>query len=373
MDVQFPRCRNLFLCYGIFGTFFGVIVACGLLFMPTVLLLRVDVFDIKPMMYFGTSYKRAEAVTMSMALVTLFVLGFHIYTMFVDRSRATYTAGVLLSFVAMSALFVGCYFFDIVRTQDAFVKLVNQSSCPWTAHFETPDGERQWGYELADWGPIYEACKEFANNTEKFGSCAGPLFVEKSEKWGNMMLMTFLYFGLCLISLVYFYNRRPSATLKIFLCLSFVLATFGLPIYASTLKTRMPSRMGIDHCVNKRAFTFVLIFSWLTAFAALAFMLLILVQQACFIVIAAILYVGFNCTVVAFWFILQQNHPSCEYPFHQSEFNTMLWLAVPQYFVTLCLCLMIVGMIGSLCCSGDPRWVLVVFYPDGHTEEHPIY
>ena len=128
MDVQFPRCRNLFLCYGIFGTFFGVIVACGLLFMPTVLLLRVDVFDIKPMMYFGTSYKRAEAVTMSMALVTLFILGFHIYTMFVDRSRATYTAGVLLSFVAMSALFVGCYFFDIVRTQSAFVKLVNQSS-----------------------------------------------------------------------------------------------------------------------------------------------------------------------------------------------------------------------------------------------------
>ena len=335
--------------------------------MPSCFLNKINDFDIKPLMYFGTSYKRAAAVTMSMALLACFFIVGHVFVMCTCKSTAPYTAGLLLSLIFMSALFGGCYWFDITSTQGVIVSLVNKSGVPWTAHYETPDGKRQWGYDLSDWGPYYEACQEFANNTNKFATCAGPLFVEKSEKWVSLVYF-FVYVGLCATSLIFFCNKRPAVTLRIFLSVSFVLSVWGLPVYASTLKTRMPSRMGIDHCVDASHFKMLLIFSWLTAFAALALWLLVLTRSTVVIGISAAVYIAFDCAVVAYWYMLQKQQGGCEYPFHVSEFRTLLNLGTPQFVVMALLALMLLGLIGTFCCEISRTWILILIHPDGTTE-----
>ena len=174
------------------------------------------------------------------------------------------------------------------------------------------------------------------------------------------------------VSLLFFYTKCIRLTIVYFVSITIILSMWALPVYATAIKTRMPSKMGVENCFDPYNYKMLLIFGWLTAFCALAVLAFSICRVLVLAVIPAVLYVAFNLAVVVYWWKLRRDVPRCTFPFWWHESYTLDKLAMPQFAVAAFLAIMVVWAICALCDDGGGGYILVIFHPDGSVtmEDH---
>ena len=353
------------LFYGTLMLLVALVSAAGLLVMPSYFLHTMGDFGIKPLLYYGTDFRRAAAASMSVSLIAIILIGIHVMVACNSRLAASYSAGVILPFVVMSFMFGGLYYRDIVATQN----IVINGSMPLVKHYKTPDGKREWGYNLTDWGTFYKECPQA--NPEY---CIRSTFKLKAKEWQKKARkILWIYIGMSAASLLFFYTEKKRLAAVYFVSVTIVLSMWALPVYASAVKTRMPSRMGMENCLDQGHFKMLLIFAWLTAFAAVAVLAFSICQVLILAIIPAVLAVAFCVTVVVFWFKLRHSATRCLYPAWYTEVDILEKLAYPQFAVCLCLAFLAAYAIFASCNDySEAGFILVIFHADGSitVEDH---
>ena len=338
--------------YGVWGCILGPVVITGLLLVPSYILNSLDDFGIKPMTYYGLDYKRAGTVTMCMALLASFFIIGHTVLMWLGPGITPLTAGYVLLICFMSILFNNMYLMDIKSTQRSIQTLYNETGeVPLEIGIIGYGGD-SWLYRRQDWGRYFEPCQDLPEN--KLHSCIGNAFYSTSNEFiRKSRLLNLCQIGFSCCFILYLVNPRPLKTIGVFLGMVIFMSLWVLPIYMSALKTRSPSKIGLEKCTDGWYATLVLAFAWCTVAAMLAISIFGAFDRVTGAVVASLAFVLFNILVVVYMVKLLKDRGSrsCG-PFHEREMEILPMVAIPQYIITGIVALAVLAMICMCLCSG---------------------
>ena len=335
----------------------GIVTITALLIMPSWMWTKYKDFNVEPVNYYGCNFKRAAAVTLSIALLAIVSIIVYYIVLFIDMNIGAYAGGVAVFMSLFTFMFAVCYANSMRRTLGTMESLIDGGSMEWTVTLSYK--ERLYEYDYRDWGHWYEDCATkfgqdpseeppLGNISFEITKCMSRQFSAKAAKYASDIKLI-IYLSIAIWAFVFFFvNGQPLMTLAVLVLLALVSALLAFPIYCTALYNRNLQRIIIESSGLAKTYKGVMGLSWGATFCLIlgSVLLVVTVFGGPLPIICGLIL---EVSMVALIFMLTRRGLKGL----MREYYDLTLTGIPHYIITGVFLLLVIVAICKACKSGD--------------------